>query len=59
MLYFINRGDCTHFSPGDAYDRRYGELFRQAIAAGVEVMPCRFMVNPEGVKFLGMAELVV
>ncbi|AIE74318.1 MULTISPECIES: DNA/RNA nuclease SfsA [unclassified Synechocystis] len=59
MLYFINRGDCTHFSPGDAYDRRYGELLRQAIGAGVEVMPCRFEVSPEGVKFLGMAELVL
>lgn len=59
MLYFINRGDCNAFSPGDAFDRRYGELFRQAIAAGVEIMPCRFEVSPQGVKFLGMAELKV
>jgi sugar fermentation stimulation protein A len=59
MLYFINRGDCTVFAPGDAYDPTYGQLFRQAIAAGVEVMPCRFEVSPEGIKFLGMAELAI
>lgn len=57
MLYFINRGDCTDFAPGDAYDATYGQLFRQAIAMGVEVMPCRFEVSPEGVKFLGMATM--
>ncbi|MEY2984942.1 MAG: sugar fermentation stimulation protein [Cyanobacteriota bacterium] len=57
MLYFINRGDCTEFAPGDAYDPIYGQQLRQAIAAGVEVMPCRFEVNPSGVKFLGMATL--
>lgn len=31
----------------------------QAIAVGVEVMPCRFEVSPDGVKFLGMAELAI
>jgi len=31
MLYFINRGDCTDFAPGDSADRLYGELFRQAM----------------------------
>lgn len=59
MLYFINRGDCATFSPGDDYDPAYGQLLREAIATGVEVMPCRFEVSPAGVKFLGMAELLV
>lgn len=59
MLYFINRGDCAHFSPGDDYDPVYGQLLRRAIAAGVEVMPCRFEVSPLGVKFLGMATLAI
>ena len=59
MLYFINRGDCVEFAPGDAYDPVYGQLLRQAIAVGVEVMPCRFEVSPIGVRFLGMAALAI
>jgi sugar fermentation stimulation protein A len=57
MLYFINRGDCTDFAPGDSADRTYGELFRQAINAGVEILPCRFDVTPEGIRYLGLAKL--
>ncbi|MEB3227630.1 MAG: DNA/RNA nuclease SfsA [Synechocystis sp.] len=59
MLYFINRGDCAEFAPGDDYDPVYGQLLRQAIAAGVEVMPCRFEVSPEGIGFVGMATLAL
>lgn len=59
MLYFINRGDCTEFSPGDAFDRVYGELLREGIKRGLEVLPCRFDISPEGIKFLGLARLVV
>jgi sugar fermentation stimulation protein A len=57
MLYFINRGDCTHFAPGDKYDPTYGKLFREALSKGVEILPCRFEINPQGVKYLGLAEL--
>jgi sugar fermentation stimulation protein A len=57
MVYFINRGDCTQFSPGDSADPTYGQLLREAIQAGVEVRPYRFAVSPEGVQFLGEAEL--
>ena len=57
MLYFINRGDCTSFAPGDSADRIYGELFRQAIDVGVEILPCRFDVTPEGISYLGLAKL--
>jgi len=57
MLYFINRGDCTDFAPGDSADRTYGELFRKAIGEGVEILPCRFEVTPEGVRYLGLAKL--
>ncbi|HEY9888961.1 MAG TPA: DNA/RNA nuclease SfsA [Candidatus Obscuribacterales bacterium] len=59
MLYFINRGDCTAFAPGDAADPVYGTLLRAAIAAGVEVLPCRFAVTPQELRFLGLAELQV
>ncbi|MGF1518618.1 MAG: DNA/RNA nuclease SfsA [Nodosilinea sp.] len=57
MLYFINRGDCTKFSPGDEADPTYGVLLRQAMAQGVKVLPCRFEVTPAGVRYLGLADL--
>ena len=57
MLYFINRGDCDTFAPGDETDPTYGELLRTAIAQGVEVLPCRFDVTPEQIRYLGLAEL--
>lgn len=57
MLYFINRGDCVDFAPGDSADRLYGQLLRDAIAAGLIVLPCRFEVNPIGIRYLGLANL--
>jgi len=57
MLYFINRGDCTAFSPGDEADPTYGELLRAAIADGLEVLPCRFEVTPIQIRYLGLAAL--
>ena len=55
LLYFINRGDCTTFAPGDTADPAYGELLRNAVAQGVELLPCRFEVTPEGIRYLGLA----
>ena len=57
MLYFINRGDCDRFAPGDSADPKYGQLLRDAIAAGVEVLPCRFDISPTGIRYLGLAQL--
>ncbi|MBW4516590.1 MAG: DNA/RNA nuclease SfsA [Timaviella obliquedivisa GSE-PSE-MK23-08B] len=57
MLYLINRGDCTQFSPGDSADPIYGKLLRAAIALGLEVLPCRFDVTLAGLRYLGLAEL--
>lgn len=59
MLYFINRGDCDRFSPGDSADPTYGKLLRDAIALGLEVLPCRFGITTEGISYLGLAELVI
>lgn len=59
MLYFINRGDCDRFSPGDAYDPVYGKLLREGVAQGLEVLPCRFSISPEGISYLGLAKLVL
>lgn len=58
MLYFINRGDCPYFAPGDSYDPVYGQLLREAVALGVEVLPCRFELTPEGIRYLGLAEFL-
>jgi len=57
MLYFINRADCPYFAPGDRGDPTYGKLFREAIALGVTVLPCRFEISPVGIRYLGLAEL--
>jgi sugar fermentation stimulation protein A len=59
LLYFINRGDCDRFAPGDQADPEYGKLLREAIAEGVEILPCRFNVTPTGIEYLGLAELVL
>lgn len=56
MLYFINRGDCTSFAPGDSTDPVYGKLLREAVAKGLEVLPCRFEVTPMGIRYLGLAK---
>ncbi len=58
MLYFISRSDCTHFAPGDSADPLYGQLLRLAVAQGLEVLPCRFDIKPEGIRYLGLAEFV-
>ncbi len=56
MLYFINRGDCDLFAPGDLYDPEYGKLLRVAINKGVEILTYRFEITPEGIRFLGLTE---
>jgi len=58
MLYFINRGDCTHFAPCDRADPVYGQLLREAVAKGVEVLPCRFEITPQEIRYLGLAEFL-
>jgi sugar fermentation stimulation protein A len=57
MLYFINRGDCTDFAPGDEADPTYGRLLREAMIKGVKVLPCRFEATPAGIQYLGLANL--
>jgi len=59
MLYFINRGDCLEFSPGDEFDPHYGQLLRQGISQGLMVLPCRFEVSPQGIRYLGLAQLSI
>ncbi|CAK6686445.1 DNA/RNA nuclease SfsA [Synechococcus sp. BA-124 BA4] len=54
----LSRGDVTSFAPGDSADPRYGELFREALSAGVEVLPLRYRFSAEAVSWLGVAELI-
>jgi sugar fermentation stimulation protein A len=58
LLPCLSRGDVTRFAPGDSADPRYGELFRQALAAGVEVLPCRYSFSAEAVHWLGLATVL-
>lgn len=58
MLYFINRQDCEFFSVGRNYDANYGKLFDEAISKKVIILPCRFQITPEGVKYLGLAKIL-
>ena len=58
LLPCLSRADVTRFAPGDRADPRYGELFRRARAAGVEVLPCRFGFGSEAVRWLGLAEVL-
>ena len=59
MLYFVNRGDCDRFAPGDTADKKYGELLREAISKGLEVYACRCDVSPKGIQYQGLLELQI
>ena len=50
----LSRPDVAAFAPGDSADPRYGELFRDALAAGVEVMPCCFSFEADQIHWLGL-----
>ena len=58
LLPCLSRADVSRFAPGDTADPRYGELFRQALAAGVEVLPCIFEFSGEAVHWLGLASVL-
>ncbi len=51
----LSRGDVSRFAPGDSADPRYGELFRCALAAGVEVLPCIYDFSATSVSWRGLA----
>ena len=49
----ISRPDVTAFAPGDSADPRYGELFRQALSKGVEVVPSAFQFEKNKILWRG------
>ncbi len=58
LLPCLSRADVRRFAPGDSADPRYGELFRRARAAGVEVLPCRYAFSAGALRWLGLAEVL-
>ena len=51
----ISRSDLENFAPADSADPLYGELFREALSKGMEVIPCSFgffrdHISWEGIK---------
>ncbi|MEI6359733.1 MAG: DNA/RNA nuclease SfsA [Synechococcus sp. ELA619] len=53
----LSRSDVSRFAPGDQADRRYGDLFRQALEAGVEVLPCVYSFSATAIHWRGLASV--
>ena len=53
----LSRADVTSFAPGDAADPRYGDLFRQALDRGVDVLPCCFRFESNQIRWEGLRHL--
>ncbi len=53
----LSRSDVKAFAPGDSADPVYGDLFRQALRAGVEVIPCSFGFHLDEITWEGKRPL--
>ena len=53
----ITRKDVDYFAPGDESDRLYGELFRESISAGMELIPCCFEFHQDHITWNGFRPL--
>lgn len=49
MVYCVQRSDCDRFAPADDIDPRYGQLLREALAAGVEAYAIAGKAGKRGV----------
>ena len=50
----ISRADVKEFLPGDNADKKYGELYRKALKAGIEVIPCCFGFWKDSITWEGI-----
>lgn len=50
MLYVIQRSDVEIFAPANAIDPNYAKLLKEAVNAGVEVIPMQARVTPEKIE---------
>jgi sugar fermentation stimulation protein A len=49
-LFFVQRADCSSFSPAMSVDPEFGRIFNEAKAQGVEVLAYRSVVSPEEIS---------
>ena len=54
----LSRNDVADFAPGDRADPRYGQLFREAVRTGVEVIPCCFCYEKDKIDWVGRRSLL-
>ena len=59
LVFCITRNDIDAFSPGDSADKDYGRLFREAIHAGVEIIPASFSFYSDCIKWSGIKKLAL
>lgn len=52
MLYIIQRSDVEIFAPASEIDVKYAELLKEAVNAGVEVIPMQAKVTPEKIELV-------
>ena len=52
LAFFIPRADARACAAADHIDPLYGSLLREALAAGVEVLPYRFRVDQQGLELI-------
>ena len=55
----LSRSDVKAFAPGDEADPCYGKLFRQAVASGVEVLPCCFGFEIDKITWQGERPVII
>ena len=49
IFFTVQRGDCYDMAPADRIDPNYGQLLREAVAAGVEALAYRADISPSRV----------
>ncbi len=52
MLYIIQRSDVEIFAPAAEIDGEYAKLLKEAVDAGVEVIPMQAKVTPEKIELI-------
>ena len=57
LLFCITRKDANFFAPGDDADPIYGNLFREAVTAGMISIPCSFEFHKDHVTWKGIKPL--
>ncbi len=57
LVFCITRKDANFFAPGDDADPIYGNLFREAVTAGMISIPCSFEFHKDHVTWKGIKPL--